>query len=76
VGVEHTGLLDWSNLEGGPVNANVGVYLQGGMALNTAGSMHAVYTNVTYGAVPEPATCVLSLVGCIGFGFIRRRSTR
>jgi hypothetical protein len=78
IGVEHTGLLNWSNLEGGPLNYNLGVYLQGGVATNTAGSMHAVYTKVTYGppAVPEPATGVLSLLGCIGFGLIRRRGTR
>jgi|SRR4051812_27160182 hypothetical protein len=76
VGVEHTGLLDWSNLEGGPLNYNVGVYLQGGMAQGIPGSMHAVYTKVTYGAVPEPATCVLSLVGCIGLAFVRRRNAR
>jgi hypothetical protein len=76
VGVEHTGLLPWTNLEGGPTNYNLGVYLQGGVASDTAGSMHAVYTNVTYSAVPEPATCVLSLVGCIGFVFVRRRSAR
>jgi hypothetical protein len=76
VGVEHTGILAWSNLEGGPLNYNLGVYLQGGTASNTAGSMHAVYSNVTFGPVPEPATCVLSLFGCIGFGLIRRRGTR
>jgi hypothetical protein len=77
VGVEHSGFLAWSNLEGGPVNSNVGVYLQGGPGLNNAGSMHAVYSNVTYGAgVPEPATCGLWLLGCIGFGLIRRRGTR
>ena len=76
VGVVHTGLRAWSNLEGGPVNANVGVYLQGGPGAGNPGFMHTVYTSVTYGAVPEPATCVLSLVGCIGFGLIRRRGTR
>ena len=76
VGVEHTGLLPWTNLEGGPTNYNLGVYLQGGMGAGNPGFMHAVYTNVTYGPVPEPATCVLSLMGCVGFGLIRRRSAR
>jgi hypothetical protein len=77
IGVEHTGFLQWSNLEGGPLNYNLGVYLQGGMAAGTPGFMHAVYSNVTYGAgVPEPGTCLLSLLGCIGFGLIRRRGAR
>jgi hypothetical protein len=76
IGVEHTGLLPFTNLEGGPLNYNLGVYVQGGFALNTPGAMHAVYTNITYGAVPEPATCVLSLLGCIGLAFVRRQNAR
>ncbi len=77
VGVEHTGLLSWSNLEGGPTSPggyNVGVYVQGGAASNTADSMHAVYSSVTYSPVPEPATCMISLLGLVGLAFIRRRT--
>ena len=75
IGVEHTGFLPWSNLEGGPTNYNLGVYVQGGAASNTADSMHAVYSNMTFASVtvPEPATCAMALCGLIGLSFIRRR---
>jgi hypothetical protein len=73
VGEEHTGFLPWSNLEGGPLNYNLGVYVQGGAAQNTADSMHAVYSKVTFSAVPEPATCVISLIGFVALAFVRRR---
>ena len=73
VGVEHTGFLPWSNLEGGPTNYNLGVYLQGGPPANSAGSMHGVYSQVTFGAVPEPATLVTSMLGLIGLACSRRR---
>jgi hypothetical protein len=71
-----SGQLAWSNLELGPLSYNVGVYLQGGAASGSADSMHTVYSNMTYTAlatVPEPATCVLSVLGILGLLGVRRR---
>ncbi|HVT28649.1 MAG TPA: PEP-CTERM sorting domain-containing protein, partial [Lacipirellulaceae bacterium] len=73
-GESSSGPLAWSNLELGPLTYNVGAYLQGGAANGAADSMHAVFSNVTYTAIPEPATIGLGLLGIVGlFGLGRRR---
>ena len=70
-GIESSGPLPWSNLEGGPLNFQVGVYAQGGA--NASGDfVNAVFTGTTYtSVVPEPGT--LSLVGMGAFGLLAFR---
>jgi hypothetical protein len=69
-----TGPLAWSNLEGGPVNFNVGVYAQGGA--NASGDfVNAVFTDTSFVTiVPEPGTFALLGMGLLGlFAFGRKR---
>jgi hypothetical protein len=68
-GIESSGRLPWTNIEGGPVNYQLGMYVQG--ASNTASdSMTATFENVRI--IPEPATVSLLLGGLALAAFKRR----
>lgn len=70
-GLVTTGPLAWSNLEGGPLNFQVGVYAQGGA--NAGGDfVNAVFTDTTY-VVPEPGTFALVGMGMFGLLAFRRK---
>jgi hypothetical protein len=70
-GIETTGPLPYSNLEGGPLSYNVGVYAQGGSGNNANDFVHAVFTNINGSLVPEPAS--LGLIGLAGLTLLARR---
>jgi hypothetical protein len=71
-GIVTTGALPWTNLEGGPLNYQVGVYAQGGA--NAAGDfVNGLFSETTYTAVPEPGTFTLVGMGLFGLMAIRRK---
>ncbi len=71
-GIITTGPLVWSNLEGGPLNYQLGVYAQGGA--NASGDfINAVFTDTTYTVVPEPGTFTLVGMGFFGLMAFRRK---
>ena len=64
-GIRTSGPLPWTNLEGGLVDFQVGVYAQGGA--NAVGDfVNAVFGDTTYTAIPEPGTFALIGMGLIG----------
>jgi hypothetical protein len=70
-GVQSSGPLAWTNLEGGLPNFQVGVYAQGGA--NAADDfINAVFTDTTYTFIPEPGTLTLLAMGLLG-ALARRR---
>jgi hypothetical protein len=72
-GIETTGPLAWTDLEGGPLNYTVGVYEQGGA--NASGDFaDALFANTTFTTIPEPGT--FSLVGMGLFGLLAVRRNR
>lgn len=72
-GIVTTGPLAWSNLEGGPLSYQVGVYAQGGA--NASGDfVNALFTDTTYTAVPEPGTFALVGMGVFGVLAYRRKN--
>lgn len=74
-GIVTTGPLPWTNLEGGPLNYQLGVYAQGGNNAAPGDFMNALFTDTTYSSVvPEPGT--LSLVGMGVFGLLAFRRKR
>ncbi len=71
-GVVTTGPLVWSNLEGGPLNFQLGVYAQGGANAN-GDFINAVFTDTTYTVIPEPGTFTLVGMGLFGLLAFRRK---
>jgi len=63
----------FSNLEGGPVNYQVGVYGQGGSANNAQDFMHMDFTNINASLVPEPASLGALAIGGLTLLARRRR---
>ena len=71
-GIVTTGPLPWTNLEGGPLNFQVGIYAQGGA--NASGDfVNALFTDTTFSSVPEPGTLALFGLGFIGLLTFRRK---
>jgi len=71
-GIETTGPQPWQNLEGGPVNFQVGLYAQGG-ANAACDFVNALFSNTSYSAVPEPGTLALFGMGSLGLLAMRRK---
>ncbi|MFQ3588080.1 MAG: PEP-CTERM sorting domain-containing protein [Fimbriimonadaceae bacterium] len=69
-GIETSGPLNWSNLEGGPVNFTVGLYAQVSPA-NAGDFITAQFTDIQ--AVPEPATLIALGAGAVALMRRRRR---
>ena len=71
-GIETTGLLPWTDVEGGPLSYTVGVYAQGGA--NAGGDfVNALFTDTTFTIIPEPTSFALVGVGFLGLLAIRRK---
>lgn len=71
-GVVTTGPLAWTDLEGGPLNFQVGVYEQGG-ASASGDFVNAVFTDTTFTTIPEPGTFALFGMGLFGLLALRRK---
>lgn len=74
-GIETTGPLAWSNLEGGPLNYQLGVYAQGGSSggMVVADFVNAVFADTTFTVIPEPGTLSLVTMGLFGVLALRRK---
>jgi hypothetical protein len=80
VGGEDTfGPVDYGNGEGGPpFPYTISLYTQASPA-NAADFVTSTFNDIMFSpitTVPEPASCMLSLLGIMGLAFIRRRGTR
>jgi len=71
-GVVTTGPLAWSNLEGGPLNYQLGVYAQGANSASPGDFINAVFTDTTFTVVPEPGTFALMGIGLVALFTFRR----
>jgi hypothetical protein len=71
-GIETTGPLPWTDLEGGPLAFQVGVYAQGDANAN-GDFVNARFTDTTYTMIPEPGTFALFGMGLLGLLAIGRR---
>jgi len=74
-GIETTGPLPWTDLEGGPLDFTVGVYAQGGANAN-GDFVNALFSNTTFTLIPEPASFSLVGMGFLGLWAIRRFSRK
>lgn len=74
-GESSSGAQAFSNLELGALNFNVAAYAQGGPNA-PADFVNAVFRNITYTAIPEPATFVTLITGIMGLALTRRMRTR
>ena len=74
-GIVTTGPLAWSNLEGGPLNYQLGVYAQGGSngGLVVADYINALFSQTTFTLIPEPGTFSLVAMGLFGVLAFRRK---
>ncbi len=73
-GWESSGPLPWANLEGGPVNFNVGFYGQASPDQNDpADYMIARFENIMAMEVPEPASMILAAIAAAGGCVLLRR---
>jgi hypothetical protein len=71
-GIETTGPLPWTDLEGGPLSFEVGVYAQGGANAN-GDFVNALFSDTTFTLIPEPASFTVVGLGLLGLLAIRRR---
>ncbi len=71
-GIVTTGPLAWGNNEGGPVDYQLGVYVQGGANAN-GDFINGLFSETTYTAVPEPGTFTLVGMGLFGLLAVRRK---
>jgi hypothetical protein len=71
-GIETSGALPWTNLEGGLPSFQVGVYEQGG-ASATGDFVNAAFTSTTFTTIPEPGTFALFGMGLFGLLAMRRK---
>lgn len=70
-GLESSGLLDWANLEGGPLQYNLGFYGQFSPDLNNSAEFaRATFADIII--VPEPAAATLLALGVAGLAGRRR----
>jgi len=73
-GEDSSGALAFSNLEEGAIDFNVAMYAQGGPGQNTADNFNAVFNNIMFTRVPEPASFALVTIGMLGMLGLTRRS--
>ena len=71
-GIVTTGPLPWTNLEGGPLSFQVGVYAQGDANAN-GDFVNALFSDTTFTTIPEPGTFALVGMGLLGLLAIRRK---
>lgn len=78
-GESTTGPMPYGNGEGGPpFPYTLSLYTQVSPA-NAADFVTTTFSDIMFSpitTVPEPASCLLSLVGIMGLAFVRRRGTR
>ncbi|HYO24093.1 MAG TPA: hypothetical protein VEQ85_04010, partial [Lacipirellulaceae bacterium] len=75
-GVVSSGPLAFSNLEGGAVAYNVGMYVQGAPNLtNSAEFVNGTFADIRYSAtpIPEPASIATAVIGLLGLGAMARK---
>jgi hypothetical protein len=71
-GIVTTGPLPWTDLEGGPLSFQLGVYAQGDA--NAGGDfINALFTDTTFTPIPEPGSFTLVGMGLLGLLAIRRK---
>lgn len=73
-GIITTGPLPWTNVEGGPVDFQVGVYAQGQNNAAPGDFVNAMFTDTTYITIPEPGTFALVGMGAL-LGLLAKRRT-
>jgi hypothetical protein len=72
-GIETTGPLPWTNLEGGLPSYQVGVYAQGSSNSGAVDYINALFAETTYSQIPEPSTLALVGMGLVGLTIRRKR---